>query len=211
MSIREEKKQKTKQAILEAAIALFSSNGYENTSIEQIAKVAGVGKGTVYSYFETKKHIIWGFCDYELEQIHLELVSRSNHDDSILDQMLTIYMTEFRHVTKNKEFGRIFMREAVFPNDNGGNVHQDIDDKYFQMLFPILQKGQERGELRKDIELLYITAHFYSLYIVIMSAWYTGRIQTEEVGPAMEALFRQALEGLQPNSSLITHSEADNE
>ena len=36
--------EKTKQAILEAAIPLFNENGYESTSIEQIAKLAGVGK-----------------------------------------------------------------------------------------------------------------------------------------------------------------------
>jgi AcrR family transcriptional regulator len=200
MSVREIKKKKNKQAILDAAISLFSANGYENTSIEHIAKIAGVGKGTVYSYFQTKKDIIKGFCEYELEKIHLELVKRSDQDASILEQMLTIYMTEFHHVTQNREFGRLYMRESVFPCDSDVQSSQETDDKYFQILFPILQKGQDRGELRKDIELLYMTAHFYSLYILIMSAWYTGRISTEEVEPAMELLFRQVLEGLQPKN-----------
>ncbi len=202
MSIREAKKKKTKQAILETAISLFSANGYENTSIEQIAKNAGVGKGTVYSYFQTKKDIIKGFCEYELERIHEELIKRSDQDATILEQMLTIYMTEFHHVTQNREFGRIYIRESVFPGESEVGDNLEIDDKYFQMLFPILEKGQKRGELRKDVELLYITAHFYSLYILIISAWYTGRISTEEVEPAMERLFRQALEGLQPENKM---------
>lgn len=200
MSVREAKKKKNKQAILDAAISLFSENGYENTTIEHIAKIAGVGKGTVYSYFQTKKDILKGFCEYELEKIHQELVKRSDQDASILEQMLTIYMTEFHHVTQNREFGRLYMRESVFPCDSDVQSSQETDDKYFQILFPILQKGQERGELRKDIELLYMTAHFYSLYILIISAWYTGRISTEEVEPAMELLFRQVLEGLQPKN-----------
>jgi AcrR family transcriptional regulator len=198
MSIREEKKQRNKQAIVEAAISLFSEHGYENTSIEQIARAAGVGKGTVYSYFQTKKDLLKGFCEYELEKIHLELVKRSNQDTSILEQMLAIYMTEFHHVTQNREFGRLYMRESIFPKDAEIQDNKETDDKYFQMLFPILQKGQERGELRKDVELLYMTAHFYSLYIMIISAWYTGRIATDEVEPTMQVLFRQVLEGLQP-------------
>lgn len=198
MSIREEKKKKTKKAILDAAITLFNENGYENSSIEAIAKKAGVGKGTVYGYFHTKKDIINGFCEYEVEQIHLELVKKSNHDAPILEQMKTIYMTEFQHVTQNREFGRFYMRQTVFPYDANVQDNLEIDNKYFQVLFPILEKAQQRGELREDIELLHLTAHFYSLYIMIMSAWYTGRIQTEEVDPAMEMLFRQALEGLQP-------------
>lgn len=198
MSVREAKKQRNKQAIVEAAISLFSAQGYENTSIEQIARAAGVGKGTVYSYFQTKKDIIKGFFEYELEKIHLELVKRSNQDASILEQMLTIYMTEFHHVTQNREFGRLYMRESIFPKESDVQDNLETDDKYFQILFPILQKGQERGELRKDVDLLYMTAHFYSLYIMIISAWYTGRISTDEVEPAMELLFRQVLEGLEP-------------
>lgn len=211
MSIREVKKQKTKKAILEAAISLFNENGYDNTSIENIAKIAGVGKGTVYGYFQTKKDIIKGFCEYELEKIHMKLVNGSNQDAPILEQMLTIYMTEFHHVTQNREFGRLYMRESVFPSDSDAQDNQEIDDKYFQILFPILQKGQERGELRKDVELLYITAHFYSLYVLIISAWYTGRITTEEVEPAMEQLFRQVLEGLQPKEESSKASENNNE
>lgn len=200
MSVREEKKQRNKQAIVEAAISLFSVHGYENTSIEQIAKAAGVGKGTFYSYFQTKNDLIKVFCKYELEKIHQELVKRSNKDASILEQMLTIYMTEFHHVTQNREFGRLYMRESVFPTDSDVQDNLENEDKYFQLLFPILQKGQERGELRKDVDLLYMTAHFYSLYIMIISAWYTGRILTDEVEPAMELLFRQVLEGLQPTN-----------
>jgi len=211
MSIREAKKQKTKKAILEAAITLFSENGYENTSIENIAKIAGIGKGTVYGYFQTKKEILKGFCEYELEKIHMKLVNSSNQDAPILEQMLTIYMTEFFHVTQNKEFGRLYMRESIFPSQSEAQNNQEIDDKYFQILFPILKKGQERGELRKDVELLYITAHFYSLYILIISAWYTGRITSEEVEPTMEVLFRQVLEGLQPKEESPQASENNNE
>ena len=198
MSVREKKKQKTKQAILDSAIALFSTNGFENTSIEELAKVAGVGKGTVYGYFQTKTEILHAFCEYELDQIHQELVRRANPEAPILEQMLTIYMTEFKHVTKNKEFGRIFMRETVFPDENGIQDHAETEDKYFQLLFPILEKAKARKELREDIELLHLTAHFYALYVLLISAWYTGRIPTEEVGSVMEFLFKQTLEGLRP-------------
>lgn len=212
MSIREQKKKRTKKTILKTAISLFNENGYDNTSIEAIAKVAGVGKGTVYSYFNTKKDIIKGFCEYEIEQIHLELVKKSNQNAPILEQMKTIYMTEFLHVTQNKEFGRLYMREALFPADVNVEENLEIESKYFQVLFPILEKGQQRGELRKDIELLFLTGHFYSLYLMITSAWFTGRIQTEDVDHTMETLFRQALEGLQPeaDNQPLTH-ETHNE
>lgn len=212
MSIREQKKKRTKKTILETAIALFNENGYENTSIEAIAKVAGVGKGTVYSYFDTKRAIIRGFCEYEIEQIHLELVKKSNQNASILEQMKTIYMTEFLHVTQNKEFGRLYLREALFPDDGNVEENLEIDSKYFKVLFPILEKAQQRGELREDIDLLFLTGHFFSLYLLVMSAWYTGRVPTNDVASTMGTLFRQALEGLQPkidNQSLLKETNHD--
>ncbi|MFT5697581.1 MAG: AcrR family transcriptional regulator [Desulforhopalus sp.] len=206
MSLREAKKKKNKRAILNSAISLFNENGYDHTSIEQIARKAGVGKGTVYSYFNNKKSIIKGFCEYELEKIHYQLIAQSNREASVLEQMLIIYMTEFEHVTQNREFGRLYMRESLFPDD--ADVTTDLDKKYFDMLFPILEKGQERGELRKDLELLHITAQFYSLFIIIISAWYTGRLPTSEVAIAMKMLFKQALEGLCPVPE--THNTCEN-
>lgn len=192
------KKKKTRNSILNAAIKLFSEQGYDKTSIEQIAKTAGVGKGTVYSYFHTKKDIIKGFCEFELEQIHQELVNRSDLNEPVHEQLKTIFMMEFRHITSNKEFGRLFMRETVFPDQSGALDRREIDDEYLGLFFPILEKAQERGELRDDIELLPMTAHFYSLYLLLLSAWYSERITSEEVEPLMDTLFRQIIEGLQP-------------
>ena len=53
----EEIRNKSKAAIIEAALELFANNGFHNTSITQIAKKAGVSKGLMYNYtwegFET--------------------------------------------------------------------------------------------------------------------------------------------------------------
>ena len=50
-------KQKKRQEIMEAAIAVFSRTGYHRAKIKDIADEAGVGKGTVYEYFETKEDL----------------------------------------------------------------------------------------------------------------------------------------------------------
>jgi AcrR family transcriptional regulator len=43
--------------IARAALGLFAKKGYSATSVKQIAEVAGIGKGTVYEYFDTKEDI----------------------------------------------------------------------------------------------------------------------------------------------------------
>ncbi len=48
-----------KQRILQAAVEVFSENGFHQTTIDQIAERAGVGKGTVYLYFESKQNLFY--------------------------------------------------------------------------------------------------------------------------------------------------------
>lgn len=199
--IREHKKQQTRQAIMQAAIKLFSEKGFEKTSIEELARAAGIGKGTIYSYFQTKTDILHAFCEDELGCLHQELTDNADKEIPILQQMVAIYMSEFKLITDNREFGRIFMQQTAFPRDVDLEQHLANENNYFALLFPLLEKARERGELRSDIDLLYITGHFYGLYLLLVSAWYTGRIKTDEAETALETLFRQAMEGLQPRTA----------
>ncbi|GAB7532631.1 TetR/AcrR family transcriptional regulator [Pseudomonas sp. 3A(2025)] len=56
--LREHQKEQRRQAIAKAAIELFQSQGFQATTIEQIAKVAGVSAPTVFKYFGSKQEII---------------------------------------------------------------------------------------------------------------------------------------------------------
>ena len=195
--IREKKKRETRKAIMQAAVQLFSEKGFEKTSIEELARKANIGKGTVYSYFQTKSDILHAFCEDELDSLHHELTTNANQDISLLEQMVSVYMSEFHHITENREFARIFMQQTAFPRDVDLK-HLEHEDNYLKLLFPLLERAQAKGELRKDLDLLYITGHFYGLYLLLLSAWFRGRVQKEEAEVALETLFRQALEGLHP-------------
>ena len=197
-TIREKKKRQTRQAIMEAAVQLFSTKGFERTSIEELARTAGIGKGTIYSYFQTKSDILHAFCEDELERLHFELTSTADQNIPIVQQMVRIYMIEFNHLIENPEFARMYMQQTTFPRDPDLKKHQASSNTYFKLLFPIFEKAQERGELRKDLELLHITGHFYGLYLLMVSAWFGGHIPKDEAEKSLEILFRQALEGLQP-------------
>ena len=73
---------------MQAAIKLFSENGFEKTSIEELAREAGIGKGTIYSYFQTKTDILHAFCEDELECLHQELTDNADKEIPILQQMV---------------------------------------------------------------------------------------------------------------------------
>ncbi|MDH3651169.1 MAG: TetR/AcrR family transcriptional regulator [Saprospiraceae bacterium] len=46
------------EAIMEAALELFARQGFHNTSISQIAKEAGISKGLIYNYFDSKDELL---------------------------------------------------------------------------------------------------------------------------------------------------------
>ncbi len=200
-TVREEKKRRTRKAIVAAAVRLFDIKGFEKTSIEELAREAGIGKGTIYTYFNNKTEIFYAFCEEQLEFVHGELARKTDPNAPIIEQIMTVFMGEFLHVTQNREFGRIFMQKVLFPAEGDKNSFEEIDNRWLDLLFSINQRAQERNELRKDIDLLYLAGHFYGLYILVVSSWYSGRIETEEVSPGMRQLFQQALEGLAPSSS----------
>lgn len=54
----EEIRKESKAKIIKAAVALFAEKGYASTSISQITKDAGVSKGLIYNYFESKEDLL---------------------------------------------------------------------------------------------------------------------------------------------------------
>ena len=58
----------TKQEILEAALELFSVQGFEATSVSQIASAVGIRKASLYSHFENKQAILDELVKEVLEQ-----------------------------------------------------------------------------------------------------------------------------------------------
>ncbi|MDH6218248.1 TetR/AcrR family transcriptional regulator [Streptomyces pseudovenezuelae] len=63
MGLREIKMERTRQLIADTAIALFSEQGFDATTIEQIAAAAEVGPRTVYRYYPTKEALVVRFTE----------------------------------------------------------------------------------------------------------------------------------------------------
>lgn len=63
MGRREENKAKKRAALLAAGLELFASQGFDVTSIEQVAAAAGVARGTFYLYFDSKELLFEAVAD----------------------------------------------------------------------------------------------------------------------------------------------------
>lgn len=70
LGLREQKKRRTKQALVEAALRLFSDKGYDHTTVAEIASAANVSYATFFNYFGAKDEVV--FADDDLYASLLE-------------------------------------------------------------------------------------------------------------------------------------------
>lgn len=195
--IRETRKMATRKAILDAAIRLFSEQGYEKTSIGAIARAAGVGKGTIYGYFRAKDEIFLAFCEDEIEYAFNKVVEENDPDAPLIDQLMTLFMTQFEMITANREFGRLLEREMVFPSEATGEKSRGLGRRYQRRLSEILARGRDRGDLKADTDLLLAMAHFYGLYVMVLHIWFIRGISGKgEAELILRGLMVQAMGGL---------------
>ncbi len=74
--LRERKKQATRIAIRDAAMALFEQHGFAHTTFDRIAEAANVSRATVFSYFPTKEEIVFGDAAAAVDALAATLAER---------------------------------------------------------------------------------------------------------------------------------------
>ncbi|KUI46665.1 TetR family transcriptional regulator [Mycobacterium sp. GA-1199] len=87
IGLRERKKQRTRATLIDAAVELCNGQGFDNTTVDQIAAVADVSPRTFSRYFPTKDSIALALVDEIVDQVAVELARQPpelNHFEAIL-------------------------------------------------------------------------------------------------------------------------------
>jgi AcrR family transcriptional regulator len=80
LTLRDRKRQRTRQAVIEAAAELFRTRGYERTTVADIAAAADIGTRTFFSYFASKEEVLWPESDERVEAAVLAIANRGPED-----------------------------------------------------------------------------------------------------------------------------------
>ncbi|MBW7456917.1 TetR/AcrR family transcriptional regulator [Paenibacillus sepulcri] len=144
---RELKKEQTRIRIQDAAYSLFSEQGYEHTTIEQVARLAGVAKGTFFNYFASKEDLI-----HELQGVFVmtEIAKLKAKPGPLIPRLRMLIFQMVQQFPLNKSLTR-----AMFQADLAGGAalvkHNCMVEEMLEVIVPTIVLGQESGELRQDM------------------------------------------------------------
>jgi AcrR family transcriptional regulator len=134
----------TRQALLSAAAKLFAENGYHNTSVPDIVRAAGVGHGTFYEYFRSRRAIL------------LELTRQAGDIDSRLPRLKSrnladriraeIFWYLSDHV-EHLELAKVWYEAANFDAEIAETRRRERARRMSRV-----RKGLESGDVRPDID-----------------------------------------------------------
>lgn len=123
-SRRERKKQQVRRQLAEAAIRLFSEQGYEGTTVAQIAAAADVATKTFFNYFPSKEDAVFADARRNAE-IPMRVIADRRSGEAVADLLLRMY----------EEMRADYLSEGVERGD------RELMGTYAQLLMsePVLQ------------------------------------------------------------------------
>ena len=86
-----EKKHEKRKRIAKSSCNLFLEKGYENITISEIAKVAGIGKGTIYEYFSNKEDIIFELMASLQEEYDPKLNEKLDQNITVKEKVISLF------------------------------------------------------------------------------------------------------------------------
>lgn len=144
------RKAMTRAKLLAAARRLFASQGFEPTTIRDIAAEADIALGSFYNYFQTKEEVLAALLDAALtEQLEL-LILRQDQVDDVAERVSIAHRHLLAAVREDPDWGWLLLRLEV--------DHQIIDSALGQRAAHDLREGIEQGRFRVSRELLALRA-----------------------------------------------------
>ncbi len=171
VSRRERKKASVRSKIIDTAIELFGKHGIDQVTIEHIADVADLGKGTLYNYFKTKEDIVVAYM-VEKEQAIQENMADIASAPGTLAEVLTKYVQqEFRMKRKYHKFVRVFLAQMFARTEQFLPAMVEMQESIDTNLSALFSRVGERGLLRKDVPLPELIMIFKTIQLGLTALW----------------------------------------
>jgi len=172
--LTQEEQQLRRKEIFDASAHLFLEKGFNETSMREIAKAAGVGKSTLYDYFQSKEEIMIFYFENAL-QIITERARKIMAQDLVAAEKLKRIM--HMHLGYLVESKNIFLRLSIEAQRLSAEGQQQIQTErhaYQDMLRGLIEEGTRLGEFRAVNPLFAARSIFSLLSLAVFTSRPTG-------------------------------------
>jgi TetR/AcrR family transcriptional regulator len=141
------------QAILDAAVQLFSKHGFDGVSMRTIAQSAGVSKSNIYHHFRSKEELYLAIMQSSAARLS-ELVDTLAEGEGSFEQRLRAFASgHMEHLFGHAMTVRLLLREVFTGAEKWQRLLIDhVVGDIVRRLRTIFEKGQAEGALRADID-----------------------------------------------------------
>ncbi len=152
--LTEEEQSRKRHEIFSVAAPLFLEKGFIETSMQEVARAAGMGKSSLYDYFTTKDDILLWYFQDEFEDMASYARDIASQPLSAVEKLRRILLLQMERMLANKKFYLQFYAEL---QRLGGDSQQRIRSRryaYQDLLRSIVEQGIREGEFRPVNSLL---------------------------------------------------------
>lgn len=163
--ISEEKRER----IFKAAADAFARDGYANTNIKDIAKNAGISKGSIYDYFENKEDLYLSVCTNAINESRLNIDSVIDEGKDFFEQIEDIFLKGFDFVVKNPQYIQLYVNVSScgmeqFAEKLTLKVEKHTADYYKAAI----KRGIDDGVIRPNIDVNMASFLINNMYVIMM-------------------------------------------
>jgi AcrR family transcriptional regulator len=178
-SRRERKKIRTRGEIFRAAMDLFTARGFDAVTVEQVCAAADVAKGTFFLHFPSKGALLieWN------RELAAELAGKLHEPRA---SSLSEYRTLSQHLGEQwlsrPDATRALLRELLAsPAPVGDGAQLGADRDLRAVVEEVVRRGQQRGELRKNVPARLAALAFLATCAAAFSGYREGEAAPEQM------------------------------
>ena len=171
---------------------ILLQHGIKNLTISQIAKTAGVGKGTIYEYFENKEDIVFEIITMFITEHEKKLFEITNQNISTKDKLFHFFYMIHEDENSHKQLN-IYREFLAISMTNGTQEMVDFNikcrGKFTDILGQIVKEGVMKGEIRTESHEMVSALLTFKLGLVVETHTVTLDPK-EEITHFLNALFK---------------------
>ncbi len=160
------------QEIIETALGLINEKGIQGLTLKNLSKKLGITEPAIYRHFENKIEIIVALLDLLKRNTSGIFASELNSDEPAVRKIERLFEKNFKLFTEMPSLASVVFSEEIFRNEEKliGKLSEVIEQNN-QTLLTILKEGQQKNEIRSDIEAGHLVIFIMGALRLFVKKW----------------------------------------